>query len=489
MMQADSGAPFSVLFCNALIRVAAPLVPAARRQEWRQEWTAEIWHRWQFLRYAGEWNRREALRLIRNCAGVFPDAACHFATQEAVQSRVRGSARSPWTCLGALAILLLIVAIFSSGLPATRDMLFSQTDQKSGALLFLWLHPITGGGDRGLPPDAVPDWANHSRLLESVAAFNVRHQSFSSLVITSDPALFHVLRSRPLLGEFPAESGMVLDYQTWVSRFHADPKAIGAQMVVNGKAHRITAVLPAGFRFLSRQPSVYLTQKRMTDPRVMVIARAKPGVTEPKLQQELVKISEDFSYYFFGSDLRLGFLRTEVLAPLRFFGVAVLVSGLILLMASKVRLAHIRAALGPPSRRAALRRALFFSGKTVLALLVVFVACLEWSRSPSSILLASLDPASGPLLLWLYIVGAMGVFFWSLADQRARCRVCLRLLCFPVRIGCPGCLLLDWSGTELACTEGHGILHVPHLAPCWEDESQHWISLDESWRELFAHSK
>ncbi|MBV8865329.1 MAG: hypothetical protein JO210_08020, partial [Acidobacteriaceae bacterium] len=114
---------------------------------------------------------------------------------------------------------------------------------------------------------------------------------------------------------------------------------------------------------------------------------------------------------------------------------------------------------------------------------------LEWSRSESAVLYASRDPAAGPFLLWLYILGTMGVLFWAVADQRARCRVCLRLLCFPVRVGCPGCLLLNWSGMELLCTEGHGLLHVPHLAPSWDEESERWISLDESWKDLFAATR
>jgi hypothetical protein len=136
-----------------------------------------------------------------------------------------------------------------------------------------------------------------------------------------------------------------------------------------------------------------------------------------------------------------------------------------------------------------LRRTGFFLGKTCLALAFVFTAGLEWSRSESSLLFASRDPASGPFLVWLYILGAMGVFSWGFADQRARCRICLRLLCFPVRIGCPGCLLLDWSGTELLCAQGHGVLHVPHLAASWEEEPEHWITLDDSWQELFAGTK
>jgi hypothetical protein len=48
---------------------------------------------------------------------------------------------------------------------------------------------------------------------------------------------------------------------------------------------------------------------------------------------------------------------------------------------------------------------------------------------------------------------------------------------------------LDWSGTETVCAEGHGVLHVPHLAPSWDEEAEHWIALDESWQELFAGTK
>lgn len=496
-MPAHPSTPCSVVICNALIRLASQLVPAGQRQDWKQEWNAEIWHRWQFLFHAGEWNRREASRLIRNCLGSFPDAAWHFASQEAVQSRIRERVRSPWLCLAGLAVSLLLVAAASSGLAATRDLLFSQWNRNSSRLLFIWLHPFVGGGDKGLPPDVVPDWARHSRLLEGIAPFNVSHAPVSTphagtshpLIIATEPALFEVLRVRPALGTLPFEQGIVLDHRAWVTLFRADPSVIGSQVALNGRSYRVTGVLPPNFRFLSRQPSVYLVQRGMSDPRVMVIARVMPGISEEKLDLELRKIAENFAYYFFNSDLRLGFLQTEMFTPLRFFGVAVLISISIMLMVCRFRVRNVQVALKPENRKAAGRRVLFFLGKTILALAFVFIAGLELSRPASSVLLASKDPASGPFLVWLYILGAMGVFFWSLADQRARCRLCLRLLCFPVRIGCPGCLLLDWSGTELACTEGHGVLHVPLLAPSWDEESQHWISLDESWSGLFAHTK
>ncbi len=494
-MPADPQTPFSVTLCNALVRVLAQIVPRPQREDWKQEWLAEIWHRRQFLFHAGVWNRRETLRLIRNCLGAIPDAIWHLAAQETLQSRLRSCARSPWTCLGGLAALLLIVAFVSSGFPATRQLLSLGSASGDGDLLFIWLHPAIGGADRGLPPDVAPAWALHSHLLKAVAPFNISTAKLlsprvapSPLVITTEPGLFTLLNAHAAAGTLPQMSGVVLDNQAWVSRFGSNPKVVGTQVRIGREWYRVAAVLPASFHFLTRRPSLYLVQPRMLDPRVMIVARARPGVPAGKIDKELTKIARDACYYFFSSQLRLSFLKSAVLTPLGFFAAAVLVLAVLSFMMCRVRAHHIRSALRPENRQAAARRASFFLGKLTLGLLLVFTAGLEATRSQSAILFASKDPANGPVLVWFYIIGSMAVFFWAVADQRARCHVCLRLLCFPVRMGCPGCLLLDWSGTELLCSEGHGVLHVPHLAPSWE-EAEHWISLDDSWSSLFAGTK
>ncbi len=496
-MEAGPKTPVSVAFCIAMIRVAARLVPRAQRQAWTQEWTAEIWHRWQFFLHAGGWDGREAFRLFSNSAGAFADAAWHVISEETVRSRFRDCARSPWTCLGGLAALLFLLAIVSSGFPATRQLLAFPSQQKSGRLLFIWLHPVIGGADRGVPPEVVPAWAAHSHLLESVAGFNIvktrvavrQAAATKPLVIVTDPHLFDTLQARPVLGTIPRESGVAIDRRTWVSLFHADPKVIGSRIEIGAQSFPVMAVLPANFQFLTRRPAVYLIEHAIADKRVMVVARARLGTTKRNLDQELTRIAEDDCYYFFRGQLRLGFLDTSLFTPVVSFGSGVLASGLIAFALCGFRLRRLRLVLRAENRRSTARRASFFLAKLTLALAVLFIAGLEWSRSESSLLFGSRDPGSGPFLVWLYIAGAMAVFFWSVADQRARCRVCLRLLCFPVRIGCPGCLLLDWSGTELLCTQGHGVLHVPLLAPSWDQEAEHWIALDESWRGLFARSK
>lgn len=495
-MPADPKAPLSVTLCNGLVRLIAKSVPFAQRKDWEQEWLAEIWHRWQFLLHAGAWNRGEAIRLMRNCVGAIPDALWHLAAQETVQSRVRNCARSPWTCLGGVAALLLLVAFLSSGFPATRQLLGFGSARGDSDLLFIWLHPAMGSSDRGLPSDVTPAWASHSQLLKTVAPFNISRAQLASpqtkaaspLVITTEPALFTLLNAHPLAGNLPQTSAVVLDNYAWVSRFGSDPKIVGSTVRIGRENYRVAAVLPASFHFLTRRPLLFLVQPRMLDARVMIVARAKPGVDAGKIDKELTKIAQDSCYYFFNSQLRFSFLKSAILTPLGFFVVAALASAILSIMMCRVRAQHIRSALKPENRRVTVRRASFFLGKVILGLLLVFTAGLEATRSQSAILFASKDPANGPVLVWFYIIGTMAVIFGAVADQRSRCRVCLRLLCFPVRIGCPGCLLLDWSGTELLCTEGHGVLHVPHLAPSWE-EAEHWIALDDSWRSLFAGTK
>jgi hypothetical protein len=491
--------PRVISVSQALVRAAAPLVPRAHREEWQREWNAEIWHRWQFLFHTGEWNRREQWLLLRSAFGAFADAAWLLASQEAVQSRISEIARSPFTCLSAFVAILLSITAASSGLHATREMLFSQMPSKMGHLTFIWLHQYIGGGDKGLPGDVVPAWAQSSKLLTGVAGIEVRHRPVTfrgralrenPLVVTASPALFELLGVKPALGKFPSETGVVLDQRALTVFADGKKDVVGSEIKVDGEAFRVSAVLPGSFEFLSRQPTVYVMERLSYEQKPFIVARVKPGVSEERLSKELSRIAAEVcAYYYLQGQMRFSTWRGALLTPLISFSIATLLASVIAWMAFRPRLRQIRLAFEPEHRRTAARRVLFFLSKTGLGLACVFVGCLEWSRSESSVLLASRDPGSGPFLLWLYVLGTMGVLFWAVADQRARCRVCLRLMAFPVRIGCPGCLLLDWSGTELFCSEGHGLLHVPLMAPSWDEEADRWISLDDSWKGLFAHEK
>jgi hypothetical protein len=293
-----------------------------------------------------------------------------------------------------------------------------------------------------------------------------------------------VLKVRPRLGSIDGAQFTAIDYRIWKSLFHGDPRAIGKHILIAGDSHIITAVLPSGFSFLTRKPSIYITRPSKRGDRVMVVGRVRPGADLSKLDGELARIARQYDYYFFLMDpkLRSTTLSGVVFSPVRLFSLAFAISLFPMLWFSRVRTRHIRHALMPPNRSATTHRVCFFAAKLALALALVFVVGLEWARPESSLLLTWTDEGSGLGIIWIYSLGAMAALFGSVADQRARCRVCLRLLAFPVRIGRPGSLLLDWGGTEFLCSEGHGVLHIPQLSTSWDEDADRWITLDDSWR-------
>lgn len=126
------------------------------------------------------------------------------------------------------------------------------------------------------------------------------------------------------------------------------------------------------------------------------------------------------------------------------------------------------------SRATRFRRWIFLGMKVALVLPIVFCGTFD---------LAPLLSRTG-LQTHATLVGYVLAFRWVLIDQRRRCPICLRLLTNPARIGQPSRTFLDWYGTELMCTKGHGLLHVPEI-PTSSYSTQRWLYLDPSWRSLF----
>jgi hypothetical protein len=127
------------------------------------------------------------------------------------------------------------------------------------------------------------------------------------------------------------------------------------------------------------------------------------------------------------------------------------------------------------ARSALLNQFVFLGIKVAILLPTVF--CGTLALAPG-IALAGLRPQG-------MLIGYFFALRWALIDQRRRCPVCLRLLTNPVRVGQPSHTMLDWYGTELMCSKGHGLLHVPETSTS-SYGSQKWLPLDSSWRSLFS---
>ena len=232
-------------------------------------------------------------------------------------------------------------------------------------------------------------------------------------------------------------------------------------------------MLPPPFWFLSPSVQIYELNSRSVGDGAMLVIRSKPHVSAAQLEAELFQTADRNDIPFTRTAPHVLFVSSAVRTPLWLFGSS-LVLALVLAGIGHGSRLHYR----PSHARLPLDSWhwwLFLLGKTAIALTLVFTIGVELfvglSRQSAS------EALGGPALLWFYTAGCSAVLFAVIADQQARCRVCLQCLAFPIRIGCPGCLFLDWSGTELLCPDGHGVLYVPHHVSCW-DVGERWVALE-----------
>ncbi|HEY4355913.1 MAG TPA: hypothetical protein VGN16_09210 [Acidobacteriaceae bacterium] len=117
-----------------------------------------------------------------------------------------------------------------------------------------------------------------------------------------------------------------------------------------------------------------------------------------------------------------------------------------------------------------IRRPLFFAAKTTLIMLFTFMLSTDVCLP-----LHAYSPLSAELLQnLLFLLMALIGLRWSSHDGEARCKQCLRSLAAPSRVGRPSHNFLEWSGTELVCRHGHGMLTVPEIETSW-CRSSAWI--------------
>ena len=116
---------------------------------------------------------------------------------------------------------------------------------------------------------------------------------------------------------------------------------------------------------------------------------------------------------------------------------------------------------------------LFLAAKGVLTLALGFLVSMV-ATEPARLLVGRY---SDWVELALYALVVTAGMRWALLNQEQRCQRCLRMLSQPTRVGNPSHNFLEWSGTELVCADGHGLLHVPEMQGswCWYDL---WVELD-----------
>jgi len=496
--------------CTLLLRAASLLVPKARRREWYQEWYAEIWHWAHFLHESGRLNGATKLELARHCWGAFPDAAWHRFNQDRFLRDVDEVPRSARFCLGAITAALLLVFLVSGLAPTIRSSLAHRPlpyvqPERIAQVSF----PGNFNRYRELVIfDSAARWAERSRTAKAVAAYSLRivqlqtsSSVFSAMTARVSPNFFELLGSKAVLGRLfsPGDEHacfhcIVITYQFWKTQLQGDSAVVGKTIEFDGARQLIIGVLPANFTFVRPEASVWALPPPETVPadilvdRTGAILRLADGVPLSQAAHEFQEFvrQDNLAFNYGNPEVELMAARPHLIVKVYLLFTALSLLGALAL--ASTRLAAARTGKSKLSVRIILRWWSFLTLKTLLLLSFCFVLSLELTGRISILLTGSIEPMVGPVSTWLFLVTGMIALSWSIHDQCRRCRVCLKRLGNEASVGAASYLFLDWWGTELVCSEGHGLLHVPEMKSSWLEIEQ-WVRLDESWKPLFESDK
>jgi hypothetical protein len=411
-----------VVFRIAILAVSC-IVPGDRAA-WRRTWTSEVRHYATLLRKGGLKNRYVRFRIWHHLIGAIRDAGRLFSGTPAV-TQLRSAVRTPGFCLGMIALGLVVIAAASHGLAITRTMLVPPYPDAERLVL------ISQGGDvqgarHPIPPRLLDFWKAHNTTLAGIAGY--RWNSRGTAWVTPD--FFEVLGVRPRRGFL-------------LRRIH-------------------------DWRPVASQPN-------MGDA-LGVLGRLKPGVAAATAQSDLRALEARY-----GGDRQSAAseqahvipLVTRIRQPLYAYAGICAVATALLLAGACVGMRTDRRRIGRIRRQ----YWAYYCAKSLSLPLALASAIWEFSRATSFTAAGGATFVAKPFFIWLVILACGGIVWWCLADQRSRCRACLRTLQYPVRIGSLGAVLFDHAGTELMCCQGHGSLYVPAVSSDYV-QGGGWTALD-----------
>lgn len=479
-----------------IVSVAAYLVPRTARTEWMAEWRGELWS-------AAHHSSREedpgpATTPLQFSLGAVQDA--FWLRWESVRRRATsalraGSAPRCVLILGLLALAGLMVclvlsgpriALFGSGYPKTSELVILSSKGQEGTRT-----PSIHWADyREWTTDTVDLFSQIAFYQPTVSRIHLAHHAAPELPIAiASPNLLRLLGvsdSGSPAGSARGTARLFLSRSAWRRYYHGDTAIFGRGADVAGQMVVIAGVLPDSAWHLPGRADAWLLEDAAGLDRLpqnakgFLVARIRDAAFPPPRAgwRWMVEIRD-------GQLCRYACisLTSVTLQPIGEFLMVLLLAVLALPATTALPLGDYPLSREPLRRWLIARRWIFLAVKFLLVLLIAFL----WSTALAFAGCRSdFCDAAGMQALVSFLPLLIG-FRWVLQDQRKRCPVCLRLLSNPARVGQPSCNFLGWSGTELMCGEGHGLLHIPELPTSWF-ATQRWLCLDPSWHSLFVES-
>jgi MacB-like periplasmic core domain len=467
---------------TGIVHAAGLLVPHAARAEWLREWRAEVWHAREQMRNEGE--------LTQVCLGAWQDALCvrritRERSEGAPSSRSRGfAAGSAMRCLLAMAAVLAVSYGLARVLPGVRAQSSEARWRMNPGLILIEDGTTTDDSVATIPAETYRDWkGRRQRFFDGFAFYRMQKERTATgqwRVAHASENLFWLL-GVPLHfmegnGDAP---GVVLSDAVWRREFGANAEIVGSVVRVGGRAVRVIGVAAEGAWRLPGAADAWVLEPDEENKGVgyVVAHLTKLGqAAMPGWRVEITPANGDDA----NAALNGVSFAERTRGPWGMYEFAILLAFLALPAITSVSLGEYNFSEHRPSWTTTARRWGFLAAKIALLLPAVYFTSLDaayWNTMTYSI------PAQYVQLLASFSMCLFGLR-WALLDQRQRCPVCLRRVTNPAHVGLAGRTFLAWNGTEMICTSGHTLLHVPGLPTSWFS-TQRWMYLDTSWKFLF----
>ena len=295
---------------DALVRLAARLVPCEDRRTWAAEWRAELGHAWDHPA-PGTSRPRLRLALVARALGAVPDAlemrratgGDHMLVHD-LRLALRRLVRRPG--FAALVSLTLALGIGAATAVFTvvdgvllRPLPYANVERL--VELGVRMSPTDGWARPYVARPALDEWRRQPDLFDAV-----EHHAPSSVVLTiGEPrqlraevvssGFFSLLgvpaRLGRALGPGDADgAAVVLSDELWRGAFGADPAIVGRTILLGDARHVVVGVMPRDFHYPRGRVALWMPEPtRLADTvaaggRVEALARLRPGLAPAAAQ-------------------------------------------------------------------------------------------------------------------------------------------------------------------------------------------------------------
>lgn len=495
----DPGNPLARTLNLGLLAGAWLIVPDGERAEWWREWRGELWQVRQDHACDGEVSWTSEGVLIHFCLGAYQDAFCIRRLERRTRKLHRVKFGAAWQCMLLLGALLAASYCLFRVLPGVRSeqSLSQMATTRSGLVV---IENPYGDDTETISSGQYRAWKGQKQqFFDGFAFYRItkekvswQHQQGSrngaGWGIARTSSNFFTLLGLPFqLEDAEADLGagvpnVVLSERAWRREFAADPNIAGNVLQLGTHRARIVGVVPEGAWGLPGKVDAWLLEPESKTVPVgsgYVIAHLSES-GRSMMQNGSTRITS-YSPHRTPDDLVGISIGHESPSTLKVFLLALLLALLALPALSSVSLSEYSVSFHEVSWRRQILRWSFLVAKIALLIPTSYFAAVDLGYG-----FARLDTYQAMYVqLVASFFGVLFGMYWVLSDQLRRCPVCLERVAHPARVGQFSRTFLAWSGTELMCTGGHTLLHVPTLPTSWFS-SQRWMFLDASWKFLFA---